>query len=156
MLISFSPTSPTCYATGDHLRGLSDLVSFEVDNYTPETHTYSMVDKKSKWTLSVVSKPIPPETPWEKKQRVKQALLTTNNLEVFDLEWVVFDGVNEIDEIITAKAFGGDNGAQMTLVTKALLALVNKDTAKIAILLSDPRLALTNQIRVKLGLSSLL
>ena len=155
MLLSFSPTSQTDYAIGDHLRGYPDLISFEVDNYTPETHTYSIVDNEWEWELSVVAKPNPPESPTTKHSRVRQTLITTDNLEDFDLEDEIFSDI-EIGEIITAKVWDNNPFAQSVLQMKATLALASQDTTAIQTILSDPRLILTNQIRVKLWLSSLL
>lgn len=67
----------------------------------------------------------PQESEEAKKIRIRKSLVSYENIESFDPEWVQFSDI-EIGDIIVERVFGGNPHAQTALQAKYLASLTNK------------------------------
>lgn len=67
----------------------------------------------------------PQESEEAKKIRIRKSLVSYENIESFDTEWVQFSDI-EIGDIIVERVFGGNPHAQTALQAKYLASLTNK------------------------------
>lgn len=101
------------------------------------------------------------ETEQEKKNRVRNNIVTTQDISSIDLDWTVFSDI-EIGDIIVEKVFGWNHHAQTALQAKYIIALTNK---VMWIPLSDDDIRIfekteaartqVNEIRLKLSLDNI-
>lgn len=155
MLVSFF--SKTEYITWvDYSEDARCILQREVE-FSPDTHFLQLWDDNE---VVIIPKAVSVETTIEKHSRIKQALLSTEDISEFDLEWEQFSDI-EIGDIITARIFQGNPYAQLVLqakVTKALLRALSGTPAEgddAIIATGDAVTAQINKIRNVFGLGNM-
>ena len=106
MIISFF--SLTDFVTGNDCTGNENCIHVEDVNFDPKTQTLVLTEKKGKYIVEVVELPPQPETDQEKRKRVLDSFIATQDLSNFDWEGVELT-TNEYSQLITARDFAGDN-----------------------------------------------
>lgn len=103
----------------------------------------------------------PQESEEAKKIRIRKSLVSYENIESFDPEWVQFSDI-EIGDIIVERVFGGNPHAQTALQAKYLASLTNKvfwveltEEDEVIFARADEVRIQINTIRNKLSLDSI-
>lgn len=155
MFISFF--SKTEYVTGADYSQNPDCIHQENLEMNVDTQEPVLTGSKGNYKIEILDKAIPAETAMQKHARIKQALLSTEDISDFDLEWEQFSDI-EIGDIITARIFQGNPYAQLVLqakVTKALLRALAGNPSEgddVIIATGDTVTAQINEIRNVFGL----
>lgn len=96
-------------------QGRLDCIGVYKIDFDPTTQTVWL-----EWTEVIIDDlPPVPETPQEKKARIWNALILSETLDDFDLEWQEFSDM-EIGDLITARVFGNNPHAEKALTNKVL------------------------------------
>lgn len=93
-------------------KGNPDCIAcIEVD-FNPSIETLEIVEKKGKYSANIIPIPPPPETPEDRKSRIRNILITTDEYTTVDTEWVTFDK-SEVWPMIISRYYKWDQNAEM-------------------------------------------
>lgn len=108
MLISFF--SPTDFTTWVDHSSHPDLIYQEDIEINLDTHIPVLIEEDGEYHIEIEEKSLPPETHEQKVARISSLLISEEDYEAVDTEWVIgFD----IDSMVVARFFGGDRGKEM-------------------------------------------
>lgn len=97
----------------------------------------------------------PEETLEQKKGRITELLISSQDLSTVDLEWVIFSDI-EIGDIIQARVFGGNPHAESALQAKISAYIISvmsgKPNDELLASIQDKQEKI-NEIRLKFGLT---
>lgn len=97
----------------------------------------------------------PVETPEQQKARVKQALISSSDLSLFDIEWVTFTD-KEIGDIILQRVFEWNPHGQSSMLAKTsayLMSVMSGDLNDELLADIQSKQARINEVRAKFNLS---
>lgn len=116
MFVSFFSTSSTPIIWADYTNHPDCIYAEDID-FNPETQTPNLIEEDGEYSIDIQDKPLPPESPEEKKARITNLLISTENYEEVDTEWVTFEK-SDIWPMIIARFFGGDTNAEMAYLQR--------------------------------------